>query len=350
MANLPELNEWPEGVYQLETSDPVLGGLEGIDNLQAKQLASRTKWLRAQLKDIFDGIASVGKATQLVTARALRFKGAATGSGDFDGSADTEITLTLVNSGVVAGSYPKVTVNSKGLVTGGASLAAGDLPDGITAPQFDSDKSLATTEFVQREKGGFSGGRDENGTGFTLPISDVGQFVVLASGVTQTVALPLLSSVPVGATITLHNPTTVDKVITINGGDRFSPDGTMYTVITLKQGDTVSVTKESGVWRLHGVGAVKYLAQFASVLGAMAASQKLPGLSIKVGSINSSSTASTIPLTFPVSFPTACVALVLTGWNAMNSPYTHMGRDMSGATLIKGANPSYQLDYVALGY
>lgn len=50
MASLPELNEWTPNVYQLETSDPVLGGPEGIDNLQAKQLANRTKWLKDQLK------------------------------------------------------------------------------------------------------------------------------------------------------------------------------------------------------------------------------------------------------------------------------------------------------------
>lgn len=49
MASLQESVEWTVGIYQLETSDPVLGGPEGIDNLQAKQLANRTKWLRERL-------------------------------------------------------------------------------------------------------------------------------------------------------------------------------------------------------------------------------------------------------------------------------------------------------------
>lgn len=52
MANLPNVNEYPSGIYQLETSDPVLGGAEGIANLQAKQLSNRTTWLRAQLLDL----------------------------------------------------------------------------------------------------------------------------------------------------------------------------------------------------------------------------------------------------------------------------------------------------------
>lgn len=49
MADIIELEQWEAGIYQLETDDPVLGGEDGIDNLQAKQLANRTKWLKAQL-------------------------------------------------------------------------------------------------------------------------------------------------------------------------------------------------------------------------------------------------------------------------------------------------------------
>lgn len=50
MANVPESASWEPGVYQLEMSDPVLGGAEGIDNLQAKQLANRTAYLKAQVE------------------------------------------------------------------------------------------------------------------------------------------------------------------------------------------------------------------------------------------------------------------------------------------------------------
>lgn len=47
MANLIELEQWEDGIYQLETEDPVIGGADGIDNIQAKQLANRTKYLKA---------------------------------------------------------------------------------------------------------------------------------------------------------------------------------------------------------------------------------------------------------------------------------------------------------------
>jgi hypothetical protein len=49
-------------------------------------------------------------------------------SGDASGSGATSIALTLANSGVSAGTYTKVTVDAKGRVTTGASLASGDLP------------------------------------------------------------------------------------------------------------------------------------------------------------------------------------------------------------------------------
>ncbi|OLF53812.1 hypothetical protein [Pseudomonas chlororaphis] len=128
MADLPEPIEWTPGVYQLETSDPVLGGPEGIDNLQAKQLASRTQWLKDQIEKVISGVTSIGKAVQLATARTFTLSGAATGSASFDGTANANIVVTLANSGVAAGTYPKVQVNVKGLVTGGAALVASDIP------------------------------------------------------------------------------------------------------------------------------------------------------------------------------------------------------------------------------
>lgn len=49
MADLPEEATYEAGIYQLELTDPVEAGPDGIDNLQAKQLANRTKYLKAQL-------------------------------------------------------------------------------------------------------------------------------------------------------------------------------------------------------------------------------------------------------------------------------------------------------------
>ncbi|MFA5688556.1 MAG: pyocin knob domain-containing protein [Kiritimatiellales bacterium] len=55
MNTLPEIAEWTPGIYQLEIDDPVQGGAEGIDNLQAKQLAARTLWLKKKIESAFIG-------------------------------------------------------------------------------------------------------------------------------------------------------------------------------------------------------------------------------------------------------------------------------------------------------
>ena len=54
--------------------------------------------------------------------------GALSITGDATGSGNGSITLTLANSGVTAGTYPKVTVDAKGRVTSGSSLSASDIP------------------------------------------------------------------------------------------------------------------------------------------------------------------------------------------------------------------------------
>ena len=52
MANLTLTRQWVENIYQLETSDPVMGGPDGIDNRQAKELGARTNYLKDQVDEI----------------------------------------------------------------------------------------------------------------------------------------------------------------------------------------------------------------------------------------------------------------------------------------------------------
>jgi len=72
---------------------------------------------------------NAGTATTWATGRTIALTGDVTGtSGTFDGSANLSFAATLANSGVVSGTYTKVTVDAKGRVTTGASLSAGDIP------------------------------------------------------------------------------------------------------------------------------------------------------------------------------------------------------------------------------
>lgn len=82
MANLPETPQWEEGVYQIEVSDPVLGGPDGISNRQAKQLASRTSYLKQQVEkggsDLAKHIAAADPHTQYAPKASPTFTGTPT--------------------------------------------------------------------------------------------------------------------------------------------------------------------------------------------------------------------------------------------------------------------------------
>jgi len=54
MANLSEEARWEDGVYQLETTDPVLGGPGGASNRPHLELANRTRYLAALLEALYN--------------------------------------------------------------------------------------------------------------------------------------------------------------------------------------------------------------------------------------------------------------------------------------------------------
>ncbi|HCE6798069.1 TPA: phage tail protein [Pseudomonas aeruginosa] len=97
---------------------------------EAVTVATASKLLRlnaaGQLPASITGNATT--ANRLAAAITLSATGDATWSARFDGSTSVSSPLTLSNTGVRAGTYPKVTVNAKGLVTGGAALEAADIP------------------------------------------------------------------------------------------------------------------------------------------------------------------------------------------------------------------------------
>ena len=64
MANLTETNRWEAGIYQLETSDPVMGGPNGIDNRAPRELANRTLWLKTELAKAVAQIGALNDGTQ----------------------------------------------------------------------------------------------------------------------------------------------------------------------------------------------------------------------------------------------------------------------------------------------
>ncbi|WP_447830053.1 hypothetical protein [Aeromonas salmonicida] len=149
MANLQEVVSWDAGVYQLETSDPVLGGPGGYSNKQAQSLANRTAYLKKHVDDIEGGTTAAGKANKLTTARNIALSGDVTGQASFDGSANITITVTYKNSGVTAGTYRSVTVDAKGNITAGTNpttLSGYGITDAVPSSQKGTANGVATLD------------------------------------------------------------------------------------------------------------------------------------------------------------------------------------------------------------
>ena len=103
---------------------------------------------------------TAGKAARLKTSRKIALMGDATGEAQFDGSNNATIDMELAYSGVMPGSYGKVTVNAKGLVTEGKALEATDIPV--------LDASKITTGTLSRPTTGNAGSASKWQTGRAL--------------------------------------------------------------------------------------------------------------------------------------------------------------------------------------
>ena len=82
-----------------------------------------------------------GQAAKLSTARSIALTGGVSGSVSFDGSANVSIATTLQDSGVTAGNYTSVTVDTKGRVTAGSNpttLSGHGIVDAYTKTQVDT--------------------------------------------------------------------------------------------------------------------------------------------------------------------------------------------------------------------
>ena len=141
MANLPETPQWEDGIYQIEVSDPVLGGPDGISNRQGKQLASRTLYLKQQVEkggsDLEKHIAAADPHTQYAPKASPTFTGTPTAPTQTKTDNSTNLSTTAHVKSVVADYAPL------------SSPALTGKPTAPTAAQTANDTQLANTAFVK---------------------------------------------------------------------------------------------------------------------------------------------------------------------------------------------------------
>lgn len=193
MANLVETPTYDAGVYLIELSDPVVGGTDGISNKQAKALANRTAYLKAQTDALTADkaplaspaltgtptapTAAAGTNTTQLATTAFVAAGIAAAASPLSNDAPAALA-DAANAGAAATASrsdhvhplpPVATTGSKGLMSASdkatldgaapkASPALTGTPTAPTAPAGTNTTQLATTAFVAAADAAVVGG------------------------------------------------------------------------------------------------------------------------------------------------------------------------------------------------
>ncbi|WP_234404633.1 tail fiber protein [Neisseria elongata] len=181
MANLTETNRWEAGIYQLETSDPVMGGPNGIDNRAPRELANRTLWLKTELAK---AVAQIGankteaalKTVQITAGAGLTGGGtlAANRTISLGQPADlTETSESVAVSNTHSHKLPRASSTARGIVR---------VANTLTGTATDDALSAAMGKKLADEKLGNSG--DQTITDGTLTIGRANTWnkIIMPSG------------------------------------------------------------------------------------------------------------------------------------------------------------------------
>lgn len=399
MANLPELDEFTAGVFQIEEDTVWLGGAEGPANDQGKALANRTKWLKGQLEALgaaavlIANLASQAEAeagadntkwmTPLRVAEAIA---AATGSvaaldADADGTlaansdlrvATQKATKTyiaaavaaLVNSSPAAldtlkeladalgddANFAATMTNALALKAPLASPALTGNPTAPTPAQFDNDTSIATTAFA-RAIGHRAADYHNVTTSAAISATWIGSTLVCGSAGNIAPVLPAANAVQSGDRFEVFNINTGIATFTRAGADLITVGSSTATTVAVGGGDSLTL-ESNGADRWVAVGGSAQFG-FASAFGSsLAASgyQKLPSGLIFQWGTGDCGAGSTATVTFPIAFTSAAYSVSATDGTGSGLGYliTTVGVTTTGCGFTAGGNAG-QFYWFAVG-
>lgn len=164
MANLPESSTFDVGVYELQTTDLVLGGAAGPANAAAQNLTNRTRWLFDNVETLLSDITTIDGEISTINGQITAINGQISSINANLASINAQLPLLapIANpsfSGVPTAPTPGAFVSNAQLATTAyifnwyapkASPAFTGTPTAPTAAAGASSTQLATTQFVNR--------------------------------------------------------------------------------------------------------------------------------------------------------------------------------------------------------
>jgi hypothetical protein len=172
-------------------------------------------------------------STKLQTSRTIQISGDVVGSTSFDGSANAVITSTLSNSGVTAGTYRSVTVDSKGRVTAGTNPTTADGYGLTDVVKLSGNQTVGGIKTFSSTITGSITGSDAKFTSIT------GSFSGNGSGITN-INYSNISNPP-------SIPTVGNATVTIAAGNGLVNGGSLTTNQTTNSTITLNVGAGTGI-------------------------------------------------------------------------------------------------------
>lgn len=255
--------------------------------------------------------------------------GAWTRAKDADNNAKVTPNLTVaVEAGATQADTIWQLVTDGPIIVGTTALTFKDITDGLarllspsfagnpTAPTpglFDSSKSLATAEFVQREKGSFANSTPIAGGNVTLTAAHVGARIEMSANGTLT--LPKASTLPKGSSILITTSSAVEAAkLALLAGDTLAINNvSVASPYTMAMGSDILLVSDGEKWRAHAsLECLRTSSLFACSLE-VTGWRRLPSGEVEQWGLSGGSKPNvSTPITFPVAFPTACVNVQLT--------------------------------------
>lgn len=143
MAGLAETEEFPAEIYQIETTDPVVGGAPnegtgaGMSNIPHLQLAKRTRWLKAQVDALVDAVVDATTAVKGIVLLSTSTNSTSTTT------AATPSAVKAVNDNANTRALKTTIFATAGLASGGGDLSANRT---ITVPKASQAEAEAGTD------------------------------------------------------------------------------------------------------------------------------------------------------------------------------------------------------------